>query len=129
MENEWKVLDINNLPPDILVGDYEFQWYCTLDNKWRADTTVMTAIQVLTNINNRSLPNAHANKHRYRKRQPEPPSHEEITTKWWKTDGEWFRVVRYAVLEFDVCYMFSAGCWKAKDWFTGRESADIPPED
>jgi hypothetical protein len=70
---------------------------------------------------------------RYRKRQPEQkePSHEEIMTKWWKTDeGKWIKVIGYSPKK-PVYYRFLVGTDHLdamKEWFTCRESATIPPE-
>lgn len=63
------------------------------------------------------------------------PTHEEIMTKWWKDkNGNWVKVVAYcptskaygiASTDFD----YQEGGFTLKDWFIGRESTDIPPEE
>lgn len=120
--SEWKELDISNLPPDILVGDYEFE-YVGKYSSWHESAV-----------------------YRYRKPEPLPPTHEEIMTKWWKDDfGGWGKVEYYNSGFYRIRVISSlsieTGNRKAdirlsetepidctKDWFTGRESADIPPE-
>ena len=74
--NEWKELEIDNLPNDILTGGYELEW---LDNfgdstgKWYAsdfgDRNYMWKI-IHALIDGRE--------YRYRKPDPKAPSHEEI---------------------------------------------------
>lgn len=34
MENEWKELKKDDLPPDVLTGDYEFEFYSESIGKW-----------------------------------------------------------------------------------------------
>lgn len=74
MNNEWKELKIDNLPPDILVGDYEWQckenhhkdWYsATASIKNRIDMRAR-AIQDITEGEAR---------YRYHPRQPEQTEH------------------------------------------------------
>ena len=68
----------------------------------------------------------------YRKREPLPPTHEEIMTLWWKDDhGNWYRVLEY--IPKDKCYLVkdgqNNGYTRIKvEGFTNRESAVIPPE-
>ena len=57
---------------------------------------------------------------------PTPPSHEEIMGKWWKDRTLWTRVEIYD--SEDGEYMVN-GNPHIRSWFTGRESADIPPEE
>ena len=67
---EWKELEIDNLPPDILTGDYEFLY--KLDHlDWDKSD-----VGRLTMLNN--LMNPYGLKYRYRKPEPKQPTHEEI---------------------------------------------------
>lgn len=138
MDNEWKGLDIANLPPDILVKDaYEFYW------KENGKEMIFT-MDTFTTFKDAIFPLYQHNKHwdtlYYRKRSPKAPTHEEIMTKWWKCESRevsghldisWVKVVQY-VPNCPMCYV-AMGEKKyrqiSKDWFTGRESADIPPEE
>jgi hypothetical protein len=132
-ESEWKELKIDDLPGDILKwliqGDdrthcieYDSPEY----GEW-VPTGCVDCLEVLSSASKGGT-------FRYRKRQPEKkvPSHEEIMTKWWKTDknGCWIKPVQY----FDGFYGFANTVYpipvknQCKEWFIGRESADIPPE-
>lgn len=122
--NEWKELDIANLPPDILVGDYEFQ---KLSNQkpyfWEATSLRRIDIMSFLIQDNSQI--------RYRKRVMKAPTHTEIVTKYEPDDMNW-----YKVLQFDqknkkyTVYFGSEGTIEyTKSWFTGRESSDIPPEE
>jgi hypothetical protein len=67
---------------------------------------------------------------KYREKpEPKQPTHEEIMTKWWKQSANWVKVNKYdpSIATKNV-YQISSGHYHSKDWFTGRESADIPPE-
>ena len=55
------------------------------------------------------------------------PNHEEIMTKWWDDQEVWFRVVEYWTDGVNP-YKLQSGLCVSEDWFTGRESANIPPE-
>ena len=131
--NEWKELDINNLPSDILVGDYE--WEFKTDGEWKyarasceqrlrgyAIDEMISQNRSPDQIEKEGFPKTDPIKYRYRLRQSEPPSHEEIMTKWWEVAHcEWYKVTCY-------CGYYSiAGKDVKKDWFTGRKSATIPP--
>ena len=69
--NEWKELEIDNLPSDILTGDYEWE-YDSLDIGWILLENAKS-IEVLVDRLKHSL-----DKYRYRKPEPKAPSHEEI---------------------------------------------------
>ena len=121
---EWKELDINNLPHDILVGDYEFEYIIGPELFPSKNQDYQGRINMLKS----KAPNI-----RYRKDQPKTPSHTEIMTKWWKCDVRsiWAKVES---VEFDMIgakyrfyYTTSKGFQRAVD-LIGRESADIPPE-
>ena len=140
--NDWKELDINNLPHDILVGEYEFEY--PLGPEWLPckNQDYQGRIDMLksktTNI-------------RYHKVQPKTPSHTEIMTKWWLCwDNEWIQVGSYRnggyfinrhirTVNLDVesyrngRYLIDQHTRAVnldvdKSWFIGRESADVPPE-
>lgn len=124
MSEEWKELDISNLPSDILVGDYEFEVADYNGLPWAhviEDSAMLTTIVRFLQ---------EGDKYRYRKRQPKPPSHEEIMTKWWKDNRIWVKVVAYYPRDY-YPYVFSTyndSLAVEKSWFIGRNSADIPPE-
>ena len=115
MNNEWKELDIANLPPDILVGDYEFA-----HTDKHIPCTSFVAVEILRNGLN-------GNKYYYRKRALKAPTHEEIMTKWWKINygDEWHKVTAFYPRsnEYVICESRMPF-----DFFLNRESADIPPE-
>jgi hypothetical protein len=115
-ESEWKELKIDDLPGDILVGDYELQSYKSLIWKDRG-----------CNITGKLDEAMEGYRFRYRKRQPEKkvPSHEEILSgKFWKFGDSWKKIVGYEA----GIYRSSAGNGWTKKCFIDRESADIPPE-
>lgn len=116
--NEWKELKIDNLPCDILTGDYEFNW---IDNvsvfTFQDDEIILD--EVFKEMKISTL--------RCRKVQPKAPTHEEIMTKWWKDKLIWDRVMSYDLNRCNDYYELSHD-YVDKEWFIGRESADIPPE-
>lgn len=114
----WKELQIDNLPPDILTGDYEFVVY---GDKW-VSSGLDNIIDILTLVNK-------GKQYRYRKPEPKQPTHDEIMTKWWRWGSTWHRILAYQpnqpsgytiICGDDVNHM-------DKFWFIGRESAEIPP--
>lgn len=127
--NEWKELVISDLPPDILTQDYE--WEIEQGSGWEEATATDEAefrIKALHNLLFHSGDN-----YRYRKPEPKAPSHEEIMTLWWlENNGMWKKVSSYPA---ESEHLVRAGfvykmalTWREKDWFTGRQSATIPPE-
>lgn len=141
MGKEWKELGIDDLPADYLTGDYEFeieQGY-GFESAHATDSTVYR-VRALFDIATEKTFKVSGDedvllpvKYRYRKRAPKAPTHEEIMTKWWFLDsGEWARVGTYRPhydghTEGDELKYYLGG-YRCKEWFTGRESADIPPE-
>ena len=123
----WKELQIDNLPHDILTGDYEFQTYIVsvgLRNPEWCNFPRTSKLAVINDLYKND------SKYRYRKPEPKAPSHEEIMTKWWDCqDRGWLKVLYY----LDGFYYTADPhdndfiAW-SKEGFTGRESADIPPE-
>ena len=113
MENEWTELKIDNLPSDILTGDYEFLSPCGGPR-----SGILGIIGEMLD----------GEECFYRKRQPKAPSHEEIMTKWWKGEEEWVKVTRYFYPGPLKYAYFIGACRVSKKWFSDRESADIPPE-
>ncbi len=111
---EWKELQIDNLPPDILTGDYEFEYTGNLI-KWK-ESGVYTVL--------RACQSGHT--FRYRKPEPKQPTHEEIMTKWWLSSSLWVKVMSY---DRDEKKYETPSDYEYYDWFIGRESADIPPEE
>jgi len=61
----WQPLEVDNLPPNILTGDYEFNYYADHDTKWHNEDELPT--DVIGDL-------VDGCKYRYRRRQPEPPS-------------------------------------------------------
>lgn len=130
---DWKELDIYNLPRDLFVGSYEIQYISS--GHWQNSTTWSTDnIQILKNIKAKGM------LYRYRKEQPKPPTHEEIWTKAWKVwDGSWVHVYtyfpethEYGILIKDQPDQGNHASFRSyvkREYFTGLESADIPPED
>ena len=113
MENElgWQELKIDDLPSDILVGDYEFHWMLEgLETIITLEKPIQraTAIQSVTDKCDRLY---------YRKRQPETVSHPDVipyiderlklialeqsekTYSWWKGYQEAFLSLRVWVLD------------------------------
>lgn len=117
--SEWKELEIDNLPPDILTGKYEFM----LIDKMIGYVHNVDKIHIIEGL-------LKGEKYHYRKLSPTPPTHEEIMTKWWDFGirGR-LKVVcylggkYYTVDPLDNDFI----AWN-KGKFIGRESADIPPE-
>jgi len=125
--DDWKELQIDNLPHDILTGDYEFEWSDrNQKDKWYRSTYNIknTRYGLMQHL-------ILGYKYRYRKPEPKAPSHEEIMTKWWSAERHlmdvWFRVVIYEPA--NKAYFISADQSRSKEWFIGCESATIPPED
>jgi len=121
MENNWKELKIDNLPSDILIGDYEFEYQT--GNTWNKSDIQNKRTLILKKIEE------HHWVYRYRKPEPTPPTHEEIMTKWWLIDDIWNRVEKttYSCDLKKQRYLIK-GFWAYKEYFTNRESAVIPPE-
>ena len=125
--NEWKELKIDNLPSDILTGDYELEYMSTVQSGWGKSLQYPKGRyeDIIHNL-------IHGDRYRYRKPEPLPPIHEEIMTKWWKFDKDWFKVSAYR-LEEKYPYLlpnrsFDGVANVDKQWFTNRESAVFPPE-
>ena len=126
---EWKELEIDNLPPDILTGNYEFQMWsrdakCDLPNTYYDYKNYSSVVNILEKLNMGYY------SFRYRKPEPKQPSHKEIWNRAWRRDnGVWFKVSSYD--PSDKTYLTSfvdMNLWKGVDYFIGRKSADIPPE-
>ena len=149
--NEWKELQIDNLPTDILTGDYEWEIFNNLF-KWsiaHGEGSHILSL-IISKINCGEEP------YRYRYRKPEPkctcegweknrsnkpycpycdtymqkpepkqPTHKEIMTKWWLSSSLWVKVMSY---DRDEKKYETPINYEYYDWFIGRESADIPPE-
>ena len=125
--NEWKNLEINNLPPDILTGDYEWEVKNEFNTTSYWGESHINRLDILTYMSRNK------SKYRYRKPEPKQPTHEEIMTKWWKLNGSsgWQRVDKFTTDSAGGIYHFPSfldGFNRIQD-FIGRESADIPPEE
>ena len=116
MENDWIELKIDNLPPDILTGDYEFLSPCG-----GPESGILGTIGEMLD----------GEECFYRNRQTKLSSHEEIMTKWWKTntngEDKWVRVDVF-VPGGKYEYETTDGAYCNKEWFTHGKSADIPSE-
>ncbi len=132
--NEWKELKIDDLPSDILVGDYE--WMISQGYGWegaRAEENPAFRVKALEELQakkkcmDKAFEKEVTVKYRYRKRKPKAPTHQEIMTKWWKSDCGylWHKVFWYKP---NTKQYYIDGIVCSIKWFTGRESADIPPE-
>jgi hypothetical protein len=120
---EWKELEIDNLPPDILTGGYEIGDYDTPENVYR--TSRLHPVDCLNNI----ITSKESYRYYYRKPEPKPPTHEEICTKWWKVEAaSWKKVMAYDPCSIRYSYSID-GKFENKEWFTGKVAADIPPEE
>jgi len=119
--SEWKELKIDNLPSDILTGDYEFA-FDPYENEPEINATIEKRLSIIAMKTSMIL--------MYRTPEPLPPTHEEIMTKWWKRGTgiyvEWYKVTSYRSGDQN-CYVFE-GASETLNYFIGRESADIPPE-
>ena len=130
--SDWKELKIDNLPSDILVGDYEFEsWNIQTpylkESPWKPDSPLEINRMVEELCKDTVL-----YVYRYRLRQPEPPTHEEIMTsgKYWNDDeGHWVLVQGYCQKskQYFMCFEEET-TFPTREWFTGRESATLPPE-
>ena len=128
--NEWKELNIANLPPDILIGDYVFETK-TSGTEWTTSINngdVITVLGVFLKYNNEGQ------RYRYRKPEQKPPSHEEIMTKWWETtyaDGYiWVKITHYNP-DRETCYGWVEDdhiVWDSAEGFLDYKSSNIPPE-
>lgn len=116
--NEWKELKIDNLPPDILTGDYEFESW----ENFMWISKQLLRINILKHL-------TEGGRYRYRKPEPKQPTHEEIMSKWWNVyDNVWSKVITY-----DGAYWMhdkedGGFAVLSRETFSGRESRDIPPE-
>ena len=129
--SEWKKLEIDNLPSDILVeGNYEFCWIINgmRESPFRIGNRCVQGVinfsSMLTTLNDSSDDSLN-----YKKIQPKAPTHEEIMTKWWKHNG-WHRVLSYYQGDYFpyIIHTLTKVEPVTNNWFIGRESADIPPE-
>jgi len=115
--NDWKELKKDNIPTDILTGDYEFEYFDEYDG-WSKETDFI--FDIISSL----LEGA---EFRYRKKQKPAPTHEEIMTKWWYDNIDaWITVCEYN--PNDKTYVTSTGFTVSNIYFSGLESADIPPE-
>ena len=73
MDKEWKPLEVDNLPPDILTGDYEFECWKRWQ-EWQSSDSSPSLI--LSQMSNRGV------KYRYRPRKHEPTV-EELAEEWF----------------------------------------------
>ncbi len=130
--NEWKELEIDNLP-DIIKEprSYQFEYNVSGDiwqgsSNWNDSGLLGGQIQKLINGER---------KYRYRKRQPKTPTHEEIITKWWLVQDEdgdeyWTKIIDYTPGVGYGAHFDANGdmLWEPKEYFAGKQSSNIPPE-
>lgn len=114
MNNNWKELKIDNLPPDILTGDYEFKGRIGNPDRICILEHAKGGVVVY-----------------YRKPEPLPPTHEEIMKpRFWQMDNpEYWRAITGVRWERGKTQYLMYDGWCEPDFFTGRQSADIPPEE
>jgi len=130
--NEWTVLTKENVPPNIGYVQYEWEWDNLIneqpDNPWTP--CGWSTIVIFLNLWKRRV----TRKFRFRECEPKPkqPTHPEIMIKFWQCISDksrtgiyiWKKVETYRE---DEAY-FILDHWQNKQWFIGKESADIPPE-
>ncbi len=122
--NEWKELQIDNLPLDILTGNYEFGFvdpiYGGMERAGYQDNmTVLMRVFKKTD------------KYYYRYRKPEPkPTHEEIAKNYYEGEAGPFYLNEVSEsISIALCNVDDAIESEIKKAFiAGRESADMPPE-
>ncbi len=71
--NKWKELEIDNLPPDILTGDYEIRW-----NAVGLSTSTKEYFDMENPLDLLKLAYQGVVSVTYRKPEPKQPSHEEL---------------------------------------------------
>ncbi len=124
---DWKELELYNLPPDILTGDYEFDRMetklCFPETKYISSDA--NPIQILQALLNGDC------EYNYRKAEPKQPTHTEIMTKWWElADNIWLKCIMYKNHGYYFYDTEDGTCvCVTKKSLTGKESADIPPEE
>ena len=129
--NEWTELTKDNRPMHLTTLEYEWQWYKPEDGGWCG--CGWCSALIFLNLWKGTVTR------KFRSREPEPkqPTHEEIWNKAWyeKYTRVWCRVIgyrngRYALYNHKhmQCENYKPIIERPKDWFIGRESADIPPE-
>ena len=139
--NQWKLLEVDNLPSDILTGGYEFEYKSPIcGDGWLENDLSITMI--LTRLIDKT-----GIVFRYHKRpqvESTEPSHEEIMTNFWEGSTQykgikqimWFKVLFYFPEKINkygtVCIgsdnVTAEIVFTDKEWFTGRKSATIPTE-
>ena len=122
--NEWKELEIDNLPPDLKLSDdvkiFDYRIECYSYDTW-VKTSHTEWWMILKEIKRLKT------KYRYRKPEPKAPTHEEIMAKWWQMDNPFvWRVVTGYNRESNKYLLYDG--WCSIEYFIGRKSADIPPE-
>ena len=123
--NEWKELEIGNLPSDILVGDYEFAYFNGIDNEQLLESGDNIGKSIIMKIIYRQIKAV-----RYRKIQQKAPSHEEIMKpRFWKMDdSECWRTIQGYRMENGVSQYLIKSIWWDADRFIGLKSSDLPPQ-
>jgi hypothetical protein len=119
--NEWKDLDIGNIPSDFFVNeDYEYK-YNYDNNGWIKSnyTSLKERGLIISNLTNESF------KYRYRLKDNEVSlkddevSLKDIESKWWNYEGVWHKIVRYVPGRNEyIFYSFTAN----REWFKTAES-------
>ncbi len=117
--NDWKELKIDDLPPDILTGDYEFMF--------EAEEIGFVYPRDRANIFDNLIRNN--GKYRYRKPDPKQPTHEELADQYYEDESGPFYLNEIGEsTSIAVCNTAIAIEEQVKKAFiAGRESAE-PPE-
>ena len=114
--NKWKNLQIDNLPPDILTGDYEFEHRKNKDAYWESSIYTENRLEIFECMIK------YGEQYRYRKPEPKAPSHE-----------DWERIRK----GYDKIHADFNECWQpardavdkmVKEMTEFIKSATIPPE-
>ena len=135
-DNEWKKLDIDNLPSGLFGEDCELKE----NNTRNLFTSYEKKLKALEYLIEKRNGEEDLNGYKYRIVHPKAPTHQEIMTKWWHVQGKLYtKVIGYeevteigftrkvyilAVLPKPMAF----GNYVNLSWFVDRESYDIPPE-
>jgi hypothetical protein len=136
----WKKVKLDNLSDKEMFkeGKYEFAWI-TPEREVNSEIDIFSSedrfIAVMYTLKygkHKESGESFDGKLYYRLPEPKIPSHEEICTKWWfdelLNDGQWCKVVGVHKDSYMIMEDVGSSTYRNKQWFTGRESATIPPE-
>lgn len=130
VDDGWKELDIEKLPDGYMNKNPAYQMGF-MNDRGKIEKTGSPPRWALKQVLISTECGEDPCKYYYRKRQTEQKeqSHEEIMTKWWNSRGIWQKCIAYKEYDCDQPYKMSDIGWVSGHWFTGRQSATIPPEE